>query len=414
DTKAESDANATAAIAALRQKPNAPAMKLYDDPPTEERLWKVRESGLGATAHVPDAPVTWEGWEDSAVPPDRVGDYLRDLRKLFDKYHYECALYGHFGQGCIHTRIDFDLESAPGIEKYKAFMNDATSLVVSYGGSFSGEHGDGQSKAQFLPKMFGLELVEAFRQFKTIWDPDGRMNPGKIVDPYHIDQHLRLGANYRPPEPVTHFTFPQDHRSFAFTTIRCVGVGECRRHEGGTMCPSYRATREEAHSTRGRAHLLFEMLQGDPLHGGWRDEHVKDALDLCLACKGCKSECPVNVDMATYKAEFLSHYYQGRLRPRSAYAMGLIHRWARLASYVPQLVNLATQTPGLSNLAKAVAGISQQRALPLFANRTFVSWFRNRQRRSSANGRQQRVLLWPDTFNNYFHPDTAIAATEVL
>src|SRR5438874_7667333 len=414
ETKADSDAKATAAMAILKKKPNAPAMKLYDDPATEERLWKVRESGLGATAHVPDAPVTWEGWEDSAVPPDRVGDYLRDLRRLFDKYDYECALYGHFGQGCIHTRIDFDLESTPGIEKYKAFMDDASSLVVSYGGSLSGEHGVGQSKAALLPKMFGPELVEAFRRFKTIWDPDGRMNPGKIVNPYRIDQNLRLGADYRPPQPATHFTFPQDHRSFAFTTIRCVGVGECRRHEGGTMCPSYRATREEAHSTRGRARMLFEMLQGDPLQGGWRDEHVKDALDLCLACKGCKGECPVNVDMATYKAEFLSHYYEGRLRPRSAYAMGLIHRWARLASYMPQLANLVTQTPGLSSLAKAAGGIAQQRALPRFADHTFVSWFRNRDPRSSANDAPHRVLLWPDTFNNHFHPDTAIAATEVL
>jgi FAD/FMN-containing dehydrogenase/Fe-S oxidoreductase len=414
DTKAESDAKATAVMTALRAAPNAPAMKLYDDPMTEARLWKVRESGLGATAHVPDAPVTWEGWEDSAVPPDRVGDYLRDLRRLFEKYEYGCALYGHFGQGCIHTRIDFDLQSAPGIEKYKAFMDEASSLVVSYGGSLSGEHGDGQSKAQFLPKMFGAELVGAFREFKTIWDPDGRMNPGKIVDPYHIDQHLRLGANYGPPDPATHFTFPQDHRSFAFTTIRCVGVGECRRHEGGTMCPSYRATREEAHSTRGRARLLFEMLQGDPLDGGWKDEHVKEALDLCLACKGCKSECPVNVDMATYKAEFLSHYYAGRVRPPAAYAMGFIHRWARLASRVPRLANLVTQTPGLSNLAKLAAGISQRRTLPRFADRTFVSWFRSRREASPVDQQGPRVLLWPDTFNNHFHPDTAIAATDVL
>jgi FAD/FMN-containing dehydrogenase/Fe-S oxidoreductase len=414
DTKAESDAKATAAMTALQAKPNAPTMKLYDDAVTEERLWKVRESGLGATAHVPDAPVTWEGWEDSAVPPDRVGDYLRDLRRLFEKYEYGCALYGHFGQGCIHTRVDFDLQSAPGIEKYKAFMDEASSLVVSYGGSLSGEHGDGQSKAQFLPKMFGAELVAAFREFKTIWDPDGRMNPGKIVDPYQIDQHLRLGANYRPPEPMTHFTFPQDHGSFAFTTIRCVGVGECRRHEGGTMCPSYRATREEAHSTRGRARLLFEMLHGDPLDGGWKDEHVREALDLCLACKGCKSECPVNVDMATYKAEFLSHYYERRVRPRSAYAMGFIHRWARLASHMPQLVNLVTQTPGLSNVAKVVAGISQQRTLPRFADRTFVAWFRSRDCPSPGDRPGRRVVLWPDTFNNYFHPDTAIAATNVL
>jgi FAD/FMN-containing dehydrogenase/Fe-S oxidoreductase len=420
DSKEESDARAREAMDALRAKPSPPTMLLYDDPAKEEMLWKVRESGLGATAHVPDAPVTWEGWEDSAVPPDRVGGYLRDLRKLFDKYGYGCSLYGHFGQGCIHTRIDFDLQSAPGIEKYKAFMDEATTLVVSYGGSLSGEHGDGQSRAQFLPKMFGDELVAAFRDFKTIWDPQRKMNPGKIVDPYRIDQNLRLGASYRPPDPVTHFAFPQDRHSFAFATIRCVGVGECRRDTVGTMCPSYRVTREEQHSTRGRARLLFEMLQGNPLTGGWRDEHVKDALDLCLACKGCKSDCPVHVDMATCKAEFLSHYYEGRLRPRSAYAMGYVHRWARLASQAPALVNAVTHAPGLSALFKWLGGVAPQREVPQFAESTFVDWFR-RNRRSSINqqsaisNRQSTdVVLWPDTFNNFFLPQTAIAATEVL
>jgi FAD/FMN-containing dehydrogenase len=361
DSKDESDARAREAMAALRARPSPPTMRLFDDPAQEATLWRVRESGLGATAHVPDAPVTWEGWEDSAVPPDRVGDYLRDLRKLFDAYGYGCALYGHFGQGCIHTRVDFDLQSARGIEKYKAFMDEATTLVVSYGGSLSGEHGDGQSRAQFLPKMFGDELVAAFREFKTIWDPDRKMNPGKIVDPYRIDQNLRLGASYRPPDPATRFSFADDRHSFAFATIRCVGVGECRRDEGGTMCPSYRVTREEQHSTRGRARLLFEMLEGDPLTGGWRDEHVKEALDLCLACKGCKSDCPVRVDMATYKAEFLSHYYEGRLRPRSAYAMGFVHRWARLASRIPGVVNAAARAPGLSAVLKWLGGVARQR-----------------------------------------------------
>ena len=418
DSKAESDARAREAMDALRATPSPPSMLLYDDPAKEAMLWKVRESGLGATAHVPGAPVTWEGWEDSAVPPERVGGYLRDLRKLFDKYGYGCALYGHFGQGCIHTRIDFDLQSAAGIETYTAFMDEATTLVVSYGGSLSGEHGDGQSRAQFLPKMFGDELVGAFRDFKTIWDPQRKMNPGKIVDPYRIDQNLRLGASYRPPDPVTHFAFPQDRHSFAFATIRCVGVGECRRHEGGTMCPSYRVTREEEHSTRGRARLLFEMLERNPLTGGWRDEHVKDALDLCLACKGCKSDCPVHVDMATYKAEFLSHYYEGRLRPRSAYAMGYVDRWARLASLAPALVNTVTHAPVLSALFKWLGGVAQQRELPSFAESTFVDWFhRNRQssiNQPSAINHQPSVVLWADTFNNYFHPQTAIAATEVL
>jgi Fe-S oxidoreductase len=295
-------------------------------------------------------------------------------------------------------------------------MDEASSLVVSYGGSLSGEHGDGQSKAQFLPKMFGPEIVEAFREFKRIWDPAGKMNPGKIVNPYRIDQNLRLGADYRPAQPRTHFAFPEDRHSFAFASIRCVGVGACRRDEGGTMCPSYRVTRDEEHSTRGRARLLFEMLRGNPLHDGWRDEHVKEALDLCLACKGCKSDCPVHVDMATYKAEFLSHYYEGRARPPSAYAMGLVHVWARIASRAPHLVNMLTHTPGLSTLAKAVGGIARQREIPRFAAQTFVDWFHSRStvRPVPSALSPTQVLLWPDTFNNYFRPETAIAATEVL
>ena len=413
DSKAESDEKARAAMAAISRSADAPSMQLYDDPPVERLLWRIRESGLGATARVPGEAVTWEGWEDSAVPPANLGRYLRDLRRLFDRYDYACALYGHFGQGCVHTRIDFDLETQAGIDKYKAFMDEASDLVVSLGGSLSGEHGDGQSKAQFLPKMFGPELVEAFREFKTIWDPDRKMNPGKVVDPYRIDQNLRLGASYRPPQPATSFRFPDDRRSFAFTTTRCVGIGECRREHGGTMCPSYRVTRAEEHSTRGRARLLFEMLEGDPLTGGWRDEHVKDALDLCLACKGCKSDCPVNVDMATYKAEFLSHYYEKRLRPRSAYAMGFIHHWARLASHAPRLANTLTHAPLLSNLARLFAGIDRRRAIPVFAGHTFTSMFRSRQATQSGGGRI-KVLLWPDTFNDHFHPETAAAAAEVL
>jgi hypothetical protein len=252
----------------LKTLPQAPTMKLFDDPPVEDVLWTVRKSGLGATAHVPGAPATWEGWEDSSVPVDRLGDYLRGLRKLFDRYEYGCSLYGHFGQGCVHTRIDFDLETADGIKKFRSFLFEAADLVVGFGGSISGEHGDGQSKAELLPRMFGKELIKAFEEFKSIWDPAWKMNPGKIVRPYRVDENLRLGASYRPPDPPTHFAFASDDFSFSKASIRCVGVGECRREQGQTMCPSYRATREEMHSTRGRAHLLFEMLQGDPLAGG--------------------------------------------------------------------------------------------------------------------------------------------------
>ncbi len=411
DSKEESDAKARSVMNALKGRKDAPSMKLFDNEQEEKIIWRVRESGLGATALVPGAPRTWEGWEDSAVAPEKVGRYLRELRKLFEKHGYACSLYGHFGQGCIHTRIDFDLETAAGIKNYRAFMEDATSLVVSYGGSLSGEHGDGQSRAEFLTKMFGPELVRAFGEFKAIWDPSGKMNPGKIVAPYRIDENLRLGTGYHPPQPVTYFKFPDDNGSFAQAALRCVGVGECRRTGGGTMCPSFMATREEKHSTRGRARLLFEMLRGDPLTGGWRDEAVREALDLCLACKGCKSDCPVNVDMASYKAEFLSHYYERRLRPISAYSMGLIPFWSRLAGRLPSLVNFFTQTPGLRTLLKFIGGFARERRIPVYAGKTLKQWFARRPRRNKGG---PQVLLWPDTFTNHFHPDTGKAAVEIL
>src|SRR5579871_839178 len=413
ESKEEGDERAHKLMNELKHQPHAPSMKLFDDPAQEHMVWEIRESGLGATAFVPGEPDAWPGWEDSAAPPERVGDYLRDLRKLLDKYQYVCSLYGHFGQGCIHCRISFDLKTAEGIKKYRSFMSEAADLVVSYGGSLSGEHGDGQSRAEFLPKMFGEELVGAFREFKTIWDPDWQMNPGKVVNPHRIDEDLRLGASYEPPQPKTHFQYPEDNGSFARAALRCVGVGKCRHMSGGTMCPSFMVTREEEDTTRGRAHALFEMLQGNPLSNGWHDEHVKETLDLCLSCKGCKRDCPVNVDMATYKAEFLSHYYAGRLRPRSAYAMGLIAVWARLASAMPGIANAAAHMPVLRDIAKMAGGIAPERDLPLFAGETFKAWFRKRGQSAQVKW-LPKVILWPDTFNNYFHPETAQAAVEVL
>jgi FAD/FMN-containing dehydrogenase/Fe-S oxidoreductase len=412
ESKEDADRHAHDLMDDLRALPDAPSMKLFDDPAEEHKVWKVREAGLGATAHVNRDRPTWEGWEDSAVPPARLGEYLRGFRDLLAKHGLHGDLYGHFGQGCVHTRIDFDLETAEGIRTYRSFVEDGADLVVRLGGSLSGEHGDGQSRGELLPRMYGPELMSAFEEFKSIWDPQWRMNPGKVVRPYRLDENLRLGTTYNPPHVDTHFQYPNESGGFAKATLRCVGVGECRRLEGGTMCPSFRVTREEMHSTRGRAHLLFEMMQGDPLTGGWQSEHVKEALDLCLACKGCKGDCPVSVDMATYKAEFLSHYYEHHPRPRTAYAFGLIHYWARLASQFPDAVNLVTQTPGLRTLAKLAAGMPLARRIPPFAPFTFRDWFARRPRHRSSSGK--RVLLWPDTFNNHFHPETAIAAVHTL
>jgi FAD/FMN-containing dehydrogenase/Fe-S oxidoreductase len=411
ETREEADDKARKLMDELKQKQNAPDMKLFDNPAEEREVWEVRESGLGATAHIPGEQENWEGWEDAAVAPKDVAPYLRDFKKLLDKFNYVGCLYGHFGDGCIHTRLNFGLKTADGVKKFRRFIEEASDLVVSYHGSLSGEHGDGQSRAEMLPKMFGPQLIKAFEEFKAIWDPTNKMNPHKVVDPYKIDENLRYGPDYDPPEPKTHFNYTGDQNSFRRATERCVGVGKCRREEGGTMCPSYMVTREEKHSTRGRAHMLFEMLQGEAVHDGWKSESVKESLDLCLSCKGCKGDCPVHVDLATYKSEFLSHYYEKRLRPRHAYAFGWIHYWARFASLAPMIANAITQTPVIRDVFKFLGGVAPQRTVPRFAPQTFKAWFASHRTRNPTG---EPVVLWPDTFNNNFTPHTAIAAVDVL
>jgi Fe-S oxidoreductase/FAD/FMN-containing dehydrogenase len=380
-----------------------------------QKLWEIRESGLGSTAFPPDGRDHWPGWEDSAVPTRKIGPYLRDLQQLYDKHELRGALYGHFGQGCVHSRISFDLYTADGVRNYRAFLEEAADLVASYGGSMSGEHGDGQQRAELIEKQYGPTLMQAMREFKRIWDPTWSMNPGKVIDPYRLDEDLKLGVDYNPPRPSVKFAYEEDGGDFAHAALRCVGVGKCRvPHAQTTMCPSYQVTKEEKHSTRGRSRMLFEMLRGEVITDGWQSEEVYDALDLCLACKGCTNDCPVNVDMPTYKSEFLYHHYKSprRRRPRYAYAFGFIDKWARLASLVPELANFATQTPGLRRLAQLAAGIDHNRPLPTFAPMTLQAWFRQRGGTTNPNGRP--VVLFPDTFNNHLHTDVGVACVEAL
>jgi FAD/FMN-containing dehydrogenase/Fe-S oxidoreductase len=422
----EADGRAHRMLTAIGDSEHDPTVAFLDDPRHEDELWAVREAGLGATAHVPHRPDTFEGWEDSAVPVDRLGDYLRDLRALYAEFGYASdtgpALYGHFGQGCVHTRIPFDLYSAEGVETYRRFMERAADLVASYGGSLSGEHGDGQSRGELLRTMFGDDVVRLFEEVKAAFDPDHLMNPGKVVAPAALDEHLRLGGDWAPRQPLPlHFDFPEDGHSFAEAANRCVGVGKCRQHghDGGqVMCPSYQATGDERHSTRGRARLLFEMLDGHrdgPIKDGWRSQDVLEALDLCLACKGCKSDCPANVDMATYKAEFLAQHYRHRLRPRADYVTGWLPAAARAVDRLgaARLVNgLARVTP-VRRLGSRLAGL-EDRDPPELASPTLQSWW---SRRAPATGwppTQGRVVLFPDTFTNFFHPHIGRAAVQVL
>ena len=419
DTQAEANAKARALAASLNTFAAKPTIRIYTSAEAK-RVWHVRESSLGATAFVPGVGTAWEGWEDAAVDPPQLGSYLRAIFALMDEFGYRSPMYGHFGQGCVHMRHNFDLETGPGSPKFRQFMDRATDIALAHGGSISGEHGDGQARGALLPKMFGEELMEAFRSFKRLFDPTNRMNPGKLIDAHQPHEDLRLGADYKPWQPQTHFAFAENNGSFASANLRCVGVGACRKTDAGTMCPSFMATGEELHSTRGRAHLLWELMQGEVLPDQWKNQQVKESLDLCLACKACKSECPVSVDMATYKAEFLAHYYEGESRPLSHYAFGRIDVFARLAAFAPHLVNAINKAPITGSLIKKFLHIHPNRTLPCFAEpftpdrRLARRPERRRDRRPALPDTAPQVFLWADTFNNFFHPATMRAAHNVL
>jgi FAD/FMN-containing dehydrogenase/Fe-S oxidoreductase len=438
--------------------PAAPQARIYNAAEAA-RVWFVRESALGATVFVPGEPEGWEGWEDAGVPPDRLGAYLRKIAALMNEYGYRSPMYGHYGQGCVHMRINFDFHSEKGLRDFREFIDRAADLVLSFGGSLSGEHGDGQARGALLPKMFGPELMQAFREFKALWDPDNRMNPGKVVDAVRVYdplENLRHGPvpdsttsdHHKHTELETHFVFAKDGGSLERATERCVGVGACRKASGGVMCPSYRATGDEQHSTRGRARLLWEMLAGDLRSEGFQSKAVHEALDLCLSCKACKTECPVQVDMAAYKAEFLAHHYKGRLHPLHHYIFGYADKLARWGSLAPSITNAILTGPITSPLIKRIAGVAQQRELPRLAQKSFASEHNLAGRettpsrgglvtghdfsraemsqkingalapeaasRREAQSPGRQVLLWPDTWNNYYHPQTLRSAETIL
>jgi FAD/FMN-containing dehydrogenase/Fe-S oxidoreductase len=416
DNAAEVERTAARFVEWVRQLPDAPNSRMYSAAEAKA-MWRIREAGPRAAAAAPGAPLEWEGWDDASVAPEKLGSYLRELRALLDEYQYQTGFYGHFGHGCIHMRVNFDLETEAGIRKYAEFVDRAADLVVRYGGSLSGEHGDGQSRGALLPKMFGEELMDAFREFKAIWDPANRLNPHKVIDASLPTEDLRLGADYAPGHRKTHFAYPDDGGSLARASLRCVGLGECRKHDAGSMCPSYMVTLEEQHSTRGRAHMLFELLQGEVVRDGWQDEDVKKSLDLCLSCKACKSECPTNVDISTYRAEFFAHYYEGRRRPIQAYAFGMIDRWLGLAAAAPAVANAVTRVPFVDGLVKRALHVAPERRLPRLAAATFRQWAALQGVATAGPGEARgsaQAVLWVDTFTNYLHPEIGRAALEVL
>lgn len=376
-------------------------------------LWRIRADGAGLAARSPRGRPAHAGWEDAAVPPDRLGDYLRDFDALMAEFGVTGMPYGHFGEGCMHVRIDLPLDRPGGVAVFREFMVAAAHLVAGYGGSLSGEHGDGRARSELLPVMYSAEALALLAAVKHAFDPDNLLNPGVVVDPRALDADLRVPA----AAPIRHdlaLAYRHDGGDFTQAVHRCTGVGKCRADNtdtGGVMCPSYLATREEKDSTRGRARVLQEMINGADVRGGWRSPEVHEALDLCLSCKGCASDCPTGVDMAAYKSEVLHQSYRRRLRPASHYSLGWLPRWAKLGSAVPRLANRAARLPGLGPAALAAAGVDRRRSIPPLASQTFRSWFASRPATPAAG---DEVLLFVDTFTNYFTPDVGIATVRVL
>ncbi|CAM5594466.1 FAD-binding and (Fe-S)-binding domain-containing protein [Kitasatospora aureofaciens] len=396
---------------AVRRERSA-AVALVTDPVEQRQLWAVREAGAGIVTRLPGGGEAWPGWEDSAVPPERLGDYLRALRALLRRHGLRGVPYGHFGDGCVHLRIDFPLDRPQGAPVFREFLEQAADLAVSHGGSLSGEHGDGQARAELLPRMYPPEVIALFGEFKRIWDPENLLNPGALVDPRPLDADLRFVTSPRRPLPLA-LPYEQDGGSLVKAVHRCVGVAKCVDPTTGVMCPSYMATGEERHSTRGRARLLAEMLRGEAIPDGWRSAEVREALDLCLSCKGCASDCPVHVDMATYKTEFLYQHYRRRPRPLSHYSMGWLPLWLRAVALAPGAANSLVRSPA-GALLKRLGGIDRRRVLPVFPPETFTHWYRRHRAAHPAPAGARPVVLWPDTFSNHLQPNVLRSAVEVL
>ncbi|MFJ5519694.1 FAD-binding and (Fe-S)-binding domain-containing protein [Streptomyces griseoluteus] len=418
ETGGASEAEARARAEAVVGAADALDALVVTDPVAQRGLWRLREDASGTATRMPDGTEAWPGWEDCAVPPARLGAYLRDFRALLTAHGLRGAPYGHFGEGCVHVRIDFDLLTEAGVGRFRRFSEEQADLVVSHGGSLSGEHGDGQARAELLPRMYGAETVALFERAKAVWDPDDLLNPGMLIRPARLDDNLRFAVLPRRPVDVA-FGYPHDAGDFRAAVRRCVGVAKCRTESAGgsaVMCPSFRATGEEEHSTRGRARLLHEMLAGEVVTDGWRSAEVRDALDLCLSCKGCRSDCPVGVDMATYKAEFLHHHYAGRLRPAAHYSLGSLPVWLRWVARAraARLLNRLAAVGPLARLGKRAGGIAPERDIPPLAPETFSRWWRARPPAPDNGDSGRLAVLWPDTFTEHLSPSVGRAAVRVL
>lgn len=413
DDPGEVRARSQALVDAARAADSSCRGGIVDDATQALRLWKIRADGAGLAGVVFDDPA-YGGWEDAAVPPARLGEYLRDFDALLARHGVQGLPYGHFGDGCVHVRVDWPLTEPGGAAAYRRFLEEAAELVAGYGGSMSGEHGDGRARSELLPKMYSPAAMQLFAEVKRIFDPEDLLNPGVLVNPAPIDRDIR--AVQAGPT-----SFRREHLKFTTDVHQCSGVGKCIAGSSGpgtVMCPSYQATRDEKDSTRGRARALEEMVNGRLVTDGWRSVEVLEALDLCLSCKGCRSDCPTGIDMAAYKAEFLDHYYARRLRPRDHYFIGLLPMWGRLVTSVPGLARIANAALGVAPvaaMAKWFAGADQRRHIPVFSprrsSREGDALLRRESSRPAPHG---EVVIWVDSFTDVFADGSLPSVIKVL
>jgi FAD/FMN-containing dehydrogenase/Fe-S oxidoreductase len=416
---------AQAAALALVRDAAALDSRIMPAGPEATAMWRIREDGAGLAGRTPEGRQAWPGWEDAAVPPANLGDYLREFETLMASYNVTGLPYGHFGDGCIHVRIDLPLEDDEGSTVFRDFIHDAAHLVVRHGGSCSGEHGDGRARSDLLPIMYSKSVLDLFAGVKDVFDPENLLNPGILVRPAPIDADLRRPRAHS-LLATSGFSFGHDDGDFTKAVHRCVGVGKCRADNtaaGGFMCPSYLATRDEKDSTRGRARVLQELTNGTTINT-WSSAEVHESLDLCLSCKACASDCPAGIDMAQYKSEVLHRTYRGRRRPVSHYSIGWLPRWITLLDLLPGLgARIANAVLGIRPLARILlraGGIDPRREAPRFAPEPFHRWWRRHGSSATATesvtGSDTRtpVVLWADTFSDGMTPDVAKAAVEVL
>jgi FAD/FMN-containing dehydrogenase/Fe-S oxidoreductase len=377
------------------------------DPAVQPRIWNLRESALGLSMAMKEGAKSISFVEDTAVPPEKLSEYIGRFLTIIASHKTTAGVYAHASVGCLHVRPVINLKTEDGVRTFESVANQVSDLVLEYGGALSGEHGDGLVRSPFMRKMFGDTLYEAFREIKRTFDPLGILNPGKIVDAPPLTRNLRYGTGYRATNPATAYFDYSDYGGFAEAVEMCSGVGACRKKLAGTMCPSYMATREEADTTRGRANILRLAMSGQLNAAGLADEGVYQVLDLCLECRACKAECPVNVDMARYKSEFLAHYHEKHGTPLQAKALGGVAKLAGLGSAFAPLSNWIAG----SGINKRLLGVDPRRSLPKWRRETFGKWAATHA--SNAAGAQP-VAVFNDTFTNHYDPEIGIAATEVL